>query len=202
MGTNEILTKALAEETIAPTVDQHNSFKASCTLNEKEAGASDLQPMPNASKECHLFLTDLDNGGDVLVAIGRVYMHCVPTDTVHGIPLVINPWDDSVLYFNPLGNEPGDYFKELITLALKDWKTLVGRGIKKRHNYKTSIDTVHCPTQEGYVECSYFVLAFMREITLTVDGLASLQTKDFYTDADMSLVRQECATFVMRFIQY
>ncbi|GMN51365.1 hypothetical protein TIFTF001_020510 [Ficus carica] len=40
-----------AEETIAATIDQHNSFKASCTLNEKEAGASDPQPMPNASEE-------------------------------------------------------------------------------------------------------------------------------------------------------
>ena len=42
----------------------------------------------------------------------------------------------------------------------------------------------------------------MQEITLTVDELALLQTKDFYTDADMSLVNQEWATFVMQFIQY
>ncbi|GMN60226.1 hypothetical protein TIFTF001_029316 [Ficus carica] len=77
----------MVEETTAPTVDQHNSFKASCTLNEKEAGPSDPQPMPNASKECQLFLTDLVNGGDVLVAIDRAYMDCVPTDTVYGIPL-------------------------------------------------------------------------------------------------------------------
>ncbi|GMN56129.1 hypothetical protein TIFTF001_025238 [Ficus carica] len=253
VGTNDIFTKSLgnaehsalctkyginrdtiAEETIALTVDQHNSFKASCTLNEKEAGVSDLQPMPNASKECHLFLIDLVNGGDVLVAIGRAYMDCVPTDTIHGIPLgeenvrvtiivpklkhallpittneatfieevvVIDLWDDSVLYFNPLGNEPGDDFKDLIT-ALNDWKILVGRGIKKRLNYETLIDTVRYPIQEGYVECGYFVLAFMREITLTVYRLALLQTNDFYTEADMSLVRQEWAIFVMRFIQY
>ncbi|GMN70353.1 hypothetical protein TIFTF001_039397 [Ficus carica] len=43
--------------------------------------------MPNASKECQLFLPDLVNGGDVLIAIGRAYMDCVPTDTVHRIPL-------------------------------------------------------------------------------------------------------------------
>ncbi|GMN59926.1 hypothetical protein TIFTF001_029025 [Ficus carica] len=79
--------QTMAEETITPTVDQHNSFKASCTLNEKEAGPSDPKPMLNASKECQLFLPDLVNGGDVLVAIGRAYMDCVPTDTVHGIPL-------------------------------------------------------------------------------------------------------------------
>ncbi|GMN59068.1 hypothetical protein TIFTF001_028163 [Ficus carica] len=66
--------ETIAEETIASTVDQHNSFKASCTLNEKEAGASDTQPMPNASKECHLLFTDLINGGDVLGAIGRAYI--------------------------------------------------------------------------------------------------------------------------------
>ncbi|GMN28449.1 hypothetical protein TIFTF001_041174 [Ficus carica] len=417
--------ETMAEEMTAPTVDQHNSFKASCTLNEKEAGPSDPNPMLNASKECHLFIPDLVNGGVVLVAIGRAYVDCVPTDTVHGIPLgeenvrvtitvlklnrallpiptneatsieeavggfvawpkslvvvqtslsqaskgpsrapereaegskrtkkragrkkiqsqleveqqpaqeempsfdlndisfelrplafyaqssmwdgtqivcpqqhfvmgdempiyigfedvyhfisfkeisannimiyirylveccartgidqrfefispvlvslvqqnvdratyvreraecilrilrnapkgkrflmpynsgqhwiltVIDPWDDSVMYFNPLGNEPGDDFKDLITT-----------GIRQRRNWQTLIDTVRCPIQEGYVECGYFVLAYMREITFTVDGLAVLQTKDFYTDADMSLVRNEWANFVMRFIHY
>ncbi|GMN47781.1 hypothetical protein TIFTF001_016959 [Ficus carica] len=79
--------ETIAEETTTPTVDQHNSFKASCTLNEKKAGPLDPQPMPNASKECQLFFTDLVNGGDVLIAIGRAYMECVPTNTVHGIPL-------------------------------------------------------------------------------------------------------------------
>ncbi|GMN24789.1 hypothetical protein TIFTF001_050345 [Ficus carica] len=79
--------ETMAEEMTAPTVDQHNSFKASCTLNEKEAGPSDPNPMLNASKECHLFIPDLVNGGVVLVAIGRAYADCVPTDTVHGIPL-------------------------------------------------------------------------------------------------------------------
>ncbi|GMN72673.1 hypothetical protein TIFTF001_052048, partial [Ficus carica] len=423
--------ETMAEEMTAPTVDQHNSFKASCTLNEKEAGPSDPNPMLNASKECHLFILDLVNGGVVLVAIGRAYADCVPTDTVHGIPLgeenvrvtitvpkinrallpiptneatsveeavggfvawpkslvvlqtslsqaskgpsrapereaegskrmkkragrkklqsqpeveqqpaqeempsfdlndisfelrplafyaqssmrdgaqivcpqqhfvmgdempiyigfedvyhfisfkeisansimiyirylveccartgidqrfefispvivspvqqnvdratyvreraecilrilrnapkgkrflmpynsgqhwilaVIDPWDDSVMYFNPLGNEPGDDFKDLITTALNDWKLLVGSGIRQRRNWQTLIDTVRCPIQEGYVECGYFVLAYMREITFTVDGLAVLQTKGFYTDADMSLVRNEWANFVM-----
>ncbi|GMN27587.1 hypothetical protein TIFTF001_044144 [Ficus carica] len=56
-------------------------------LNEKEPGVLDQQPTPNASKECHLFFDDSINGEDVLVAIGRAYMECVPTDIVHGIPL-------------------------------------------------------------------------------------------------------------------
>lgn len=77
----------MAEEPTAPTVDQHNSFKASCTLNEKGAEASNPKTMLNARKEYHLFLPDLINGGDVLVANVRAYMECVPTDTVHGIPL-------------------------------------------------------------------------------------------------------------------
>ncbi|GMN65217.1 hypothetical protein TIFTF001_034304 [Ficus carica] len=205
--------------------------------------------MPNASKKCQLFLTDLVSGGDVLVAIGRAYMDCVPTDTIHMIPLseenvrvtitvsklkrallpipmneatcneeavdgylanccaragmdqrfefislvlvslvqqnvdrvayireraenilrilrnapkgklflmpynsgqywilaVIDPWDDSILYFNPLGNEPDDDFKNLIMMALNDWKLLVGRGIRMRRNCETLIDTVRCP---------------------------------------------------------
>ncbi|GMN32498.1 hypothetical protein TIFTF001_044691 [Ficus carica] len=79
--------ETIPEEMAGPTVDQHNSFKASCTMNEKEAGASYPNPTPNASKECQLFIPDLVNGGVVLVAIGRAYMDCVPTDTVHGIPL-------------------------------------------------------------------------------------------------------------------
>ncbi|GMN43152.1 hypothetical protein TIFTF001_012353 [Ficus carica] len=79
--------ETMAEEQTAPTVDQHNSFKASCTLNEKGAEASDPKTMPNTSKECHLFLPDLINGGDVLAATGKAYMECVPTDTIHRIPL-------------------------------------------------------------------------------------------------------------------
>ncbi|GMN62752.1 hypothetical protein TIFTF001_031835 [Ficus carica] len=79
--------ETMAEKATIPTVDQHNSFKASCTVNEKEAGSSNPKPMPNASKECQLFLPNLVNGGDVLVAIGRAYMDGVPTNTVHGIPL-------------------------------------------------------------------------------------------------------------------
>ncbi|GMN47146.1 hypothetical protein TIFTF001_016341 [Ficus carica] len=43
--------------------------------------------MPNASKECQLFLDDSINGGNVLIAIGRAYMECVPINTVQGIPL-------------------------------------------------------------------------------------------------------------------
>ncbi|GMN67716.1 hypothetical protein TIFTF001_036777 [Ficus carica] len=74
--------------------------------------------------------------------------------------------------------------------ALNDWKILVRKGVRKQRNYETLIDIDRCPLQEGYVECGYFVLAFMREITLTFDGLSLLQTKDIYIDIDMSIVRQ------------
>ncbi|GMN27824.1 hypothetical protein TIFTF001_001816 [Ficus carica] len=120
----------------------------------------------------------------------------------HWILAVINPWDDSVLYFNPLGNDPGEDFQQLITLALNDWKLLVGRGITKRRNCKTLIQTARCPIQQGNVQCGYFVLGFMREITLNVDGLALLQNKTSYNEADLNLVRQEWTTYVMSFIQY
>ena len=66
--------ETMAEEAAPETVDQHNSFKASCTLNEKDVDTPDPQPMPNESKECQLFLTDFINGGEVLVALGRAYM--------------------------------------------------------------------------------------------------------------------------------
>ncbi|GMN64664.1 hypothetical protein TIFTF001_033727 [Ficus carica] len=359
--------ETMAEEQTAPTVDQHNSFKASCTLNEKGAEASDPKTMSNASKECHLFLPDLINGGDVLAATGRAYMERVPTDTIHGIPLATSieeavggflAWpkrlvivqtclsqaskgpshapdreaegskrtkkrarrkkirsqpevqqqsaqeempsfdftdipfdlkllsyyaqnsirdgtqiichqqqfvigDDMPIYIgfedvyhfitfkeisvnsimvyiryladccaragmdqrfefiypvivSPVQRvadraayvrEKADYILQILRNALQgkalnDWKISVGRKVRQRRNWETLIDTARCPIQEGYVECGYFVLAFMREITLTVDRLATLQTKDFYTDADMSFVWQEWARFVMQFIQY
>ncbi|GMN62641.1 hypothetical protein TIFTF001_031728 [Ficus carica] len=34
------------------------------------------------------------------------------------VTMYFNPWDDSVLYFNPLGNKPGDDFKDLITMKV------------------------------------------------------------------------------------
>ncbi|GMN62151.1 hypothetical protein TIFTF001_031243 [Ficus carica] len=52
----------------------------------------------------------------------------------HWILTIIDPWDDLVLYFNPLGNKPGDDFKDLITTALNDWKISVGRGVRQRRN--------------------------------------------------------------------
>ncbi|GMN68087.1 hypothetical protein TIFTF001_037146 [Ficus carica] len=50
----------------------------------------------------------------------------------HWILAVIDPLEDSVLYVNPLRNEPGDDFKSLIKLVLNDWKIMVGRGVRKR----------------------------------------------------------------------
>ncbi|GMN65078.1 hypothetical protein TIFTF001_034149 [Ficus carica] len=66
----------------------------------------------------------------------------------HWILEVIDPWDDSVIYFNPLGNESGDGFKDLITTALNDWKVLVGSGMRQRRNWQTLIDTVRYAIQE------------------------------------------------------
>ncbi|GMN31082.1 hypothetical protein TIFTF001_003105 [Ficus carica] len=40
---------------------------------------------------------------------------------------VIDSWDDSIMYFNALGNEAGDDFEDLIKLALNDLKILVGK---------------------------------------------------------------------------
>ncbi|GMN56138.1 hypothetical protein TIFTF001_025249 [Ficus carica] len=71
-----------------PTVDQHNSFKASCTLHDKQPGVSDPPTMPVDSQECKLFIIDELQGGQLLIAIGRAWMGSLPTDTIHGIPLV------------------------------------------------------------------------------------------------------------------
>nr|GMN66102.1 hypothetical protein TIFTF001_035174 [Ficus carica] len=50
-----------------PTVDQHKSFKASCSAQEKQHGVSDPPTMPVDSQES--------------------WLESLPTNTVHGIPL-------------------------------------------------------------------------------------------------------------------
>ena len=56
-----------------------------------------------------------------------------------------------------------------------DWKLIVGEGIKRRRDYRTKISDRPCPHQEGSVECSYFVLGFMRNIVL--NGIDILESK-------------------------
>ncbi|GMN70415.1 hypothetical protein TIFTF001_039458 [Ficus carica] len=153
--------ETMDEENTTPTVDQYNSFKASCTLNEKEFGVSDQQPTSNVNKECQIFLDDSINGGDVLVAIGGAYMECVPT-----IPLVksrakecIDQWFsfisptivspvkqkvDPRKHWNLADFDPWDNS----IMALNDWKILKVKGIRMRYNYETLIDTPQCPLQE------------------------------------------------------
>ena len=70
-----------------PTVDQHNSFKASCSAQEKGRGVSDPPTMAVDSQECKLYIFDEVQGGQLLVAFGRAWLESLPTDTVHGIPL-------------------------------------------------------------------------------------------------------------------
>ncbi|GMN64715.1 hypothetical protein TIFTF001_033774 [Ficus carica] len=70
-----------------PTVDQHNSFKASCSAQEKQDGVAEPPTMPVDSQECKLYIFDGVQGGQLLVAFGRVWLESLPIDTVHGIPL-------------------------------------------------------------------------------------------------------------------
>ncbi|GMN45063.1 hypothetical protein TIFTF001_014251 [Ficus carica] len=70
-----------------PTVEQHNSFKASCSAKKKQHGVSDLPTMPVDSQECKLYIFDEVQGRQLLVAFGRAWLESLPTDTVHGIPL-------------------------------------------------------------------------------------------------------------------
>ncbi|GMN56704.1 hypothetical protein TIFTF001_025817 [Ficus carica] len=70
-----------------PTVDQHNSFKANCSAQEKQDRVAEPPTMPVDSQECKLYIFDEVQGGQLLVAFGRVWLESLPTDTVHGIPL-------------------------------------------------------------------------------------------------------------------
>ncbi|GMN67047.1 hypothetical protein TIFTF001_036112 [Ficus carica] len=301
-----------------PTLDQHNSFKASCSIQEKQPGVSDPPTMPVDNQKCKLYIFDELHGGQLLVAFGRAWLECLPTDIVHRIPLawpkslveldtsmnkgirgpshvpdqaaegnkrqknlgkklinsrtevqqdaqqhkalfdfnkmnmemrplayyahssmrevnqieifggtiyleelcrinrraekfvfvsstlispvrvdtpdaglreradalvfflcdapkerlylvphnrgrhwvfgVIDPWEDLVLYFDPLREKKRDDFTNLMNMALMDWKLLTREGIRKRRDYKTKISDRPCPLQEGSIECGYFVL--------------------------------------------
>ncbi|GMN68514.1 hypothetical protein TIFTF001_037571 [Ficus carica] len=363
-----------------PTVDQHNSFKASCSAQEKKHGVSDPPTMPVDSQERKLYIFDEVQGGQLLVAFGRAWLESLPTDTVHGIPLgegnvrvsinvpklkksplpiptydattvedavngfvawpkrlveldtsmnkasrgpshvpdpaagkkkkpkkgnqievpipytimgfempvflsfeyiyefinlqeisancilvymryleelcringqakkfvfvspslisplrtdtedagrreradnflsflrdapkerlylvphnrgrhwvlgVIDPWEDLVLYFDPLREKKRDDFTELMNMALTDWKITTGEGIRRRRDCKTKISNRPCPLQEGSVECGYFILGFMRDIVL--NGINALESKEFYSSEDLDLIRGEWASHV------
>ncbi|GMN70139.1 hypothetical protein TIFTF001_039184 [Ficus carica] len=76
----------------------------------------------------------------------------------HWVLGVIDPWEDLVLYFDPLREKKRDDFTELMNMALTDWKIMTGEGIRRRRDCKTKISNRPCPLQEGSVECGYFIL--------------------------------------------
>ncbi|GMN66002.1 hypothetical protein TIFTF001_035064 [Ficus carica] len=71
-----------------PTIDQHNSFKASCSIQEKQHRVFDPPTKLVDSQECKLYIFDELHGGQLLVVFGRARLESLLTDTVHGIPLV------------------------------------------------------------------------------------------------------------------
>ncbi|GMN62957.1 hypothetical protein TIFTF001_032032 [Ficus carica] len=70
----------------------------------------------------------------------------------HWVLGVIDPWEDLVLYFDPLQEKKRDDFTELMNMALSDWKIMAGEGIRRRRDCKTKISNRPCPLQEGSVE--------------------------------------------------
>ncbi|GMN74361.1 hypothetical protein TIFTF001_052360 [Ficus carica] len=118
----------------------------------------------------------------------------------HWVLGVIDPWEDLVLYFDPLREKKRDDFTELMNMALADWKITTGEGIRKRRDCKTKFSNRPCPLQEGSVECGYFILGFMRDIVL--NGIDALESKQFYTSEDLDLIRGEWSENVMEFINY
>ncbi|GMN60150.1 hypothetical protein TIFTF001_029244 [Ficus carica] len=66
-----------------PTVDQHNIFKASCPIQEKQHGVSDSPTMSVDSQKCKLYIFDELHGGQLLVAFERAWLESLPTDAVH-----------------------------------------------------------------------------------------------------------------------
>ncbi|GMN32505.1 hypothetical protein TIFTF001_041745 [Ficus carica] len=88
---------------------------------------------------------------------GRLYL--VPHNRGrHWVLGVIDPWEDLVLYFDPLREKKREDFTELMNMARSDWKIMAGEGIRRRQDYKTKISNRPCPVQEGSVQCGYFIL--------------------------------------------
>ncbi|GMN47637.1 hypothetical protein TIFTF001_016810 [Ficus carica] len=79
---------------------------------------------------------------------GRLYL--VPHNRGrHWVLGVIDPWEDLVLYFDPLREKKREDFTELMNMALSDWKIMAGEWIRRRQDYKTKISNRPCPLQEG-----------------------------------------------------
>ncbi|GMN51334.1 hypothetical protein TIFTF001_020478 [Ficus carica] len=76
----------------------------------------------------------------------------------HWVLGVIDPWEDLVLYFDPLREKKRDDFTEIMNMALTDLKITTGEGIRRRRDCKTKISNRPCPLQEGSIECGYFIL--------------------------------------------
>ncbi|GMN75199.1 hypothetical protein TIFTF001_056382, partial [Ficus carica] len=74
-------------ENVTPIVDQHHSFKASCTVDDKKLAVLSHDGELNEQHKCKLFVEDSINSGLMLAAIGKAWMESVPTDMVHGVPL-------------------------------------------------------------------------------------------------------------------
>ncbi|GMN58861.1 hypothetical protein TIFTF001_027959 [Ficus carica] len=78
----------------------------------------------------------------------------------HWILAVIDPWDDSGMYFNPLGNEPGDDFKDLITTVggkrnetatqLADRRSPVARDLLSSVGLLTNLPFSPLPNQPSH----------------------------------------------------
>ncbi|GMN60108.1 hypothetical protein TIFTF001_029200 [Ficus carica] len=137
------------------------------------------------------------------------FLHDAPKERLYLVPHnrgrhwvlgVIDPWEDLVLYFDPLREKKRDDFTELMNMALADWKITTGEGIRRRRDCKTKFSNRPCPLQEGSVECGYFILGFMRDIVL--NGIDALESKQFYTSEDLDLIRGEWSAHVMEFVNY
>ncbi|GMN55035.1 hypothetical protein TIFTF001_024151 [Ficus carica] len=225
---NKDMEPSFTQENV-PTVDQHNSFKASCYVQEKQHGVSDPPTMPVDSQECKLYIFDeirwtvaccvwksmagepslryspwdstgyleelcrINGQAEKFVFLSPTLVSPVRTDTEdagmreradvligflrdapkgrlnlvphnrgrHWVLGVIDPWEDLVLYFDPLREKKRDDFTNLMRMALTDWKLMTGEGIRRRRDCKMKISDRHCPIQERSVKCGYFILGRM-----------------------------------------
>ncbi|GMN22404.1 hypothetical protein TIFTF001_040247 [Ficus carica] len=120
----------------------------------------------------------------------------------HWVLGVIDPWEDLVLYFDPLREKKRDDFTELMNMALTDWKITTGEGIRRRRDCKTKFSNRPCPLQEGSVECGYFILGFMRDIVLNgIDALENVRVsrvKEYAEVVEMAMIYERALAGVQK----
>ncbi|KAK4859747.1 hypothetical protein QYF36_010985 [Acer negundo] len=92
-----------------------------------------------------------------------------------------------VFFFDPLGGDIRLDIKEVVKMALKLFVVNIGKCIRKNPSWQKIV----CPKQPGNIECGYYVLRYLREITSNPKSLNYIyffRGKSTYTRHDIDII--------------